>query len=40
MEKLSDFTLMQTFNLTTLSNDELAKFMSKIPESKEFNLNM
>ena len=30
-EKLSDFTLMQTFNFTTLSNNDLDKFASKIP---------
>ena len=33
-EKLSDFTLTQTSNLTTLSNDELDKFALKILELK------
>ena len=33
-EKLSDFTLIQTFNLTILSNDELDEFAPKILELK------
>ena len=34
-ENLSDFMLLQTFNLSTFSNVELDKFESKIPESKK-----
>ena len=33
-KKLSDFTLMQTFNSTTCSNSELDRFVSKTAELK------
>ena len=33
-KKVHNFTLMQTFNLTILSNDELDKFVSKISKLK------
>ena len=31
-DKLNDFTLLTTFNLTLLSNEELDKLVSRIPE--------
>ena len=34
-EKLDDFTLMQTFNVTLLSNEELNKLGPNFPKTKQ-----